>query len=99
MNRKLLTTALMFLLICSAVFMSCKNETDKRGNTVTVRLTGEPERLNPLTTEEANAMQVMNNIFLSLLDFDPQSLELVPMLAKSRPSVSLIDTRKYEGGF
>ena len=98
MNRKLFKAALMFLLLCSAVFMSCKNDTDKRGNTVTVRLTGEPERLNPLTTEEANAMQVMNNIFLSLLDFDPQSLELVPMLAKSRPSVSLIDTGKYKGG-
>ena len=98
MNRKLLTTALMFTLLFSVVFMSCKNDTDKRGNIVTVRLTSEPERLNPLTTEEANAMQVMNNIFLSLLDFDPQSLDLVPVIAKSRPSVSLIDTGKYKGG-
>ena len=69
MNRKLFTAALTFPLFCSIIFMSCKNDTDKRGNTVTVRLTGEPERLNPLTTEEGNAMQVMNNIFLSLLDF------------------------------
>ena len=101
MNQKLLTRVLpvvLFLVISFSVFTACNSDKDKRGNTATVRLTGEPERLNPLTTEDVNATQVMGLIFLSLLDFDPQTLELVPVLAKSRPSVSTIDTGVYKGG-
>ena len=100
MNQKLLTRVLsvvLFLVVSFSVFTACNPDTDKRGNNVTVRLTGEPERLNPLTTEDVNSTQVMGLIFLSLLDFDPQTLELVPVLAKSRPSVSAIDTGANKG--
>ena len=96
-----------FFLISLVFFAACRNEpkgantaTADRpsGNNVVVRLTGEPERLNPLTTEEANAIQVMNQIFLPLLDFDPETFALTPVLAKSRPTVATIDTGKLKGG-
>jgi ABC-type transport system substrate-binding protein len=75
---------------------ACKTE-NKRGNTVTIRLAGEPERLNPVTTEESNATQIMSHIFMPLLDFDPKTLELTPILAKNRPLVVNIDTGAFQG--
>ncbi|NJN34264.1 MAG: hypothetical protein HC817_08455 [Saprospiraceae bacterium] len=54
--------------------------------------------MNPLTTEDVNSVNVMDNIFLPLLDFDPQTFELVPVLAKSRPIISTVDTGKFKGG-
>ena len=90
------------LLACAATtFYFCKTDTKPTvltGNKTYVRLSGEPERLNPLTTEEANAMQVMSYMFPTLLDFDPKTLELTPVLAKSRPIIATIDTGKLKGG-
>ena len=90
------------LLVCvTATFYFCKSDNKTAaltGNKVYVRLSNEPERLNPLTTEESNAMQVMSYMFPTLLDFDPQTLELTPVLAKSRPVVATIDTGAMKGG-
>ena len=99
-NKKSAYLRVLFLLPTMLfIFSQCSlfNKPD-RGNTVTIRLNGEPEKLNPLISEEANAVQVMSNIFMTLLDFDAKSLELVPLLAKSRPIVSPIDTGIYKGG-
>jgi peptide/nickel transport system substrate-binding protein len=98
MNRKLpfaLLSAVFFVSLMMGC-TSCKTE-NKRGNTVTIRLAGEPERLNPVTTEEANATQIMSHIFMPLLDFDPKTLELTPVLAKNRPLVVNIDTGAFQG--
>ncbi|MBL7813502.1 MAG: hypothetical protein JNL70_00755 [Saprospiraceae bacterium] len=90
------------LLVCIAsIFFYCKSDSSSSmpsGNKVIVRLSGEPDKLNPLTTEDANALQLMNYIFPTLLDYDVQTLELVPVLAKSRPTVATIDTGKLKGG-
>jgi peptide/nickel transport system substrate-binding protein len=99
MNRKLpfaLLSAVFFVSLCIGC-TSCKNEKKGKGNTVTIRLAGEPERLNPMTTEEGNATQVMSHIFMPLLDFDPKTLELTPVLAKNRPLVVNIDTGAFKG--
>jgi peptide/nickel transport system substrate-binding protein len=98
MNRKRTFTLLSALFFVSLVMVcsSCKTE-NKKGNSVAIRLAGEPERLNPVTTEEANATQVMSHIFMPLLDFDPKTLELTPVLAKNRPLVVNIDTGKFQG--
>jgi peptide/nickel transport system substrate-binding protein len=98
MIRKLpfaLLSAMFFVSLMMSC-TSCKTE-NKKGNTVTIRLAGEPERLNPVTTEEANATQIMSQIFLPLLDFDAKTLELTPILAKSRPLVVNIDTGAHKG--
>lgn len=90
------------LLVCVAsLFHFCKSDNKSAsltGNKTYIRLSNEPERLNPLTTEESNAVQVMSYMFPTLLDFDPQTLELIPVLAKSRPIVATIDTGKLKGG-
>ncbi len=88
-----------FLLLAACIFSKCSlfNRPD-RGNSVTIRLTAEPEKLNPLLSEDGNTVQVTANIFMALLDFDAKTLELVPLLAKNRPIVSVIDTGANKGG-
>ncbi len=97
MRNVILVTAVLFL----GLFLldSCSDKPRAlAGNKTYVRLSGEPEKLNPLTTEESNAMQVMSYMFSSLLDFDAKTLELTPFLAKSRPVVATIDTGSLKGG-
>ena len=98
--KKAILLASLFLS-AAFIFSFCKSDNKTAalvGNKTYVRLSGEPERLNPLTTEESNAIQVMSYIFPTLLDFDAKTLELTPILAKSRPVVATIDTGKLKGG-
>jgi peptide/nickel transport system substrate-binding protein len=98
MNRKRLFYVLPFCFIIALFsFSACKPE-DKKGNVATVRLVSEPDKLNPLTTEDVNAILVMNQIFFPLLDFHPKTFELTPVLAKTRPAVVRLDTGVYKGG-
>ncbi len=99
MKKAILSTVLLVCVATTFYFCKSDNKTPPlTGNKTFVRLSGEPERLNPLTTEDANALQVMSYMFPSLLDFDAQSLELTPVLAKSRPVIATIDTGKLKGG-
>jgi len=65
---------------------------------ISIRLVGEPDRLNPILTGSGYATQVMNYLFLSLQQYDPESLELTPVLIKSRPEVQPITEGMFEGG-
>lgn len=94
-------TNLLFFVAVIALFNACKSDstnTPLTGNAVYVRLAAEPNGLNPLTTEDGSSIQVTSQIFQSLLEFDPQTLELTPVLAKSRPIVTSIDTGRFKGG-
>jgi peptide/nickel transport system substrate-binding protein len=99
MLRKLTSLAIpsIFFTIIFIGFPACKSDKGK-GNIVTARLMIEPERLNQLTTEDAAAIQVMSNIYQFLLDIDPKTFDLVPVLAQSRPTIAMIDTGAYKGG-
>ncbi len=106
MEKKYALNPTRFLLLAAFLTLvaACKNnsKTDTAapltGNDVYVRLGSEPNSLNPLTTEDASAMQVMNQMFQTLLEFDPQTLELTPVLAKSRPTTVKLDTGRFKGG-
>lgn len=67
-------------------------------NTAYVRLRAEPDGLNPLSAVNTYSRQVNYYIFHTLLNFDPETLELVPVLAKSRPVVEEItENEKFKG--
>lgn len=75
----------------------CALSGDARGQPAEKPVTGDwllnhslsdPEQLNPLTSNDASASEILGFIFESLLILDPRSLELRPMLAESRPEVS-----------
>ena len=54
----------------------------------------DPEQLNPLTSNDAAASELLQYIFQSLLTRDPRSLELKPLIAVARPAISA-DRRHY----
>ncbi len=88
-------------LLIVAIFIfsiiSCKPEND-RGNIVTVRTPTEPDKFNPLITEDVSSILITSQIFMPLLEYDPKTLDITPVLAKSRPLVVRLDTGKYKGG-
>ncbi len=92
-------TKIATLLLGVGAWQAC-NDTPKQPQemTVNVRLVAEPERLNPWLTEESSALQLTQQIYQPLLDFDPVTLELKPILAKSRPLAQPIDTGILRGG-
>jgi peptide/nickel transport system substrate-binding protein len=93
-KRYAITAILTFAIL---LFIACNPDKNK-GNIVAVRLTSEPTKLNPIVTEDANALIISSQIFMSLLDFDPNTLDITPSLAKSRPQIVPIDTGKFKGG-
>lgn len=87
------------LLFCGAMWQSCKDAPKQpQEMNVNVRLVAEPERVNPWLTEESSAMQLASRIYQPLLDFDPATHELKPILAKSKPVAQPIDTGVLRGG-
>jgi len=64
------------------------------GDWLVIHSLSDPEQLNPLTSSDATASEILAFIFQSLLTRDPRSLELKPLIAESRPVVSE-DRRVY----
>jgi peptide/nickel transport system substrate-binding protein len=58
------------------------------GDWLVTHALSDPEQLNPLTSNDAGASEILQNIFQSLLVPDPRTLELKPLIAASRPKIS-----------
>ncbi len=100
-------TSILFVLTLALIapLQSCGPEAGEREGisegatpeTVRVRIPADPTRLNPMLSRSGYASQIENNIFMYLLDHDPETLEFVPMLAKEHPEVEegeIIDGNK-----
>src|SRR6266550_5000349 len=64
------------------------------GDWLVTHALSDPEQLNPLTSSDATASEIIAYIFQSLLTRDPRSLELEPLVSESRPIISE-DKRVY----
>jgi len=58
------------------------------GDWLIEHMMSDPEQLNPVTSNDSASSHVLNNIFESLLQRDPRTLELKPQLALARPEIS-----------
>jgi len=70
----------------------------KQDNAVYARLPAEPDRLNPVIATNLYARVINEQLFLSLLQFNPRSLKLDPQLAVARPKIEELETGPYAGG-
>ena len=78
---------------------ACKSDPENFStNIVNVRLAGEPDQFNPILTSGGIYKQVEWQLFMPLLQFDSETLELSPVLAVSRPRVEAIVSGEYTGG-
>jgi peptide/nickel transport system substrate-binding protein len=58
------------------------------GDWLVSHILSDPEQLNPLTSNDAGASEILGYIFESLLTHDPRTLELKPVIAEARPQIS-----------
>ncbi|MGH7929008.1 MAG: peptide-binding protein [Candidatus Binatia bacterium] len=58
------------------------------GDWLLVHSLSDPEQLNPLTSSDAAASSILQYILQSLLTRDPRTLELKPLIAAARPTIS-----------
>lgn len=74
-------------------------KSDRAGvNEVVVHMSGDVDKLNPITSTSADGGYVNGKMFFGLLDVDPDSFNLFPVLAKSRPEIKLITDGEYKDG-
>lgn len=84
-------------LVAISLF-SCGNDGTNDASVIHIRLKKDPERVNPLLFPNPTAREIYQYLHLPLADFDPNTLELVPLLIKELPQSVSIDTGKYSGG-
>ncbi len=96
--RLLLGWGCMIFAICFAI--SCQS--DRRSDSgmqeeIVIRIESEPRTLNPILTSRSQDREIHEYIFVSLGDYDPVSLEMIPVLIKNLPSVMTVESGEYSG--
>ncbi|MEZ4981304.1 MAG: ABC transporter substrate-binding protein [Saprospiraceae bacterium] len=93
------------LLFIAVLFTACKSDQPEsktnfkyNDNTVRVRMSAEPDRINPYLTSIAYSRYITERIFMYLLDHDPISLKMTPYLAAGLPEVEELSEGPYKGG-
>lgn len=85
---KAIWLVLGLLLLWGSVLSLQAAETPVTGDWLVSHILSDPESLNPLTSNDATSSGILGQIFESLLDYHPQTLELRPHLAVARPQIS-----------
>jgi len=88
---------LIFLLLLLLVFPFCKSEKKVQVDVVTVRLESDPDRLNPMLSSVGFATDVFRYMFYPLVDIDPATLELKPVLVTNLPVKSTVKGGENDG--
>jgi len=86
------------LILFALLFSNCKSDVAASQDEIRVRLAAEPDRLSLILTGSGYAEQVLNYLFLSLQQFEPENLNLKPVLIKQRPEVKEITEGAFKGG-
>jgi peptide/nickel transport system substrate-binding protein len=104
MTRSYLSSLLVLSLFGFALFTySCGGEapSDSASDSESVvyaRLPAEPDRLNPLLSTSTYGRVINEQLFLSLLQYNSQTLVPEPQLAKAAPEVRNLEEGPYAGG-
>ena len=95
--RLLLCSSILFALIFSACRNEPKLSVSDWDKTVNVRIGGDPESLGYLYVTDSKSLQIIRQIFLPFTDFDPETYEMKPVLAKTMPIITEITSGEYAG--
>ncbi|HKK79707.1 MAG TPA: ABC transporter substrate-binding protein, partial [Phaeodactylibacter sp.] len=104
MTRTYLSSLLLLSLFGFALFTySCGGEAPSGSavdseSVVYARLPAEPDRLNPLLSTSTYGRVINEQLFLSLLQYNSQTLVPEPQLAKAAPEVRNLEEGPYAGG-
>jgi len=83
--------ALLWIVLLFALSGDARGQPAEKpvtGDWLAIHSLSDPEQLNPLTSNDASASEILQFIIEPLLTRDPRTLELKPYLAEARPAVS-----------
>lgn len=87
-----------FWVLCGCIFViSCNDTPIAHLPQIAVRLKKDPERLHPMVFANPLSREVYQYIFLPLADYDPFSLEYIPILMDSLPTGRVVKSGEYMG--
>ncbi len=86
------------VVLVPAMLLTCKDNQRNDNSVIHIRLKKDPERLHPLVFPTPTAREVYQYIHVPLAELDPETQDLVPVLATEIPRELAIDTGKYAGG-
>lgn len=94
-----LNKTLPYSLLLLALLMGACNGDEKIKTTdaVVVRLEGAPNNMNAYLTSSAYSLYVANQMFQTLGNLDPNTLEMKPLMVKDIPTVRNISEGAYKG--
>ncbi len=90
----------LFVLVFAALSIcSCKQESNSfnPNSEINIRISKDPQKLNPLTYPSSASREIYQYILLPLGDFDPETLELIPILIKDIPTPRIIEQGDFKG--
>lgn len=100
-----LIATILGLCILLLTFQDCKNEpktmtpevANPANKTITIRQRADADNLIPFLTGSAWSLNLADIIFPTLLGYDEETMEVVPSLAKSLPTVGEITDGPFKG--
>lgn len=98
MNKKSLFSVLMLGLVLAIAFESCGGK-KKSGGTLNIRISADPDKLNPITKTTNEATRLCDLMFASVCSQNPVgNFEQVPFLSKENAKVSEVTEGEFKGG-
>lgn len=82
---------ILILLFSACTSTEEKSELQKFEDKVTIQQSSDPKGLHPYNDSDANSTDIRRYIFQKLLTIDNETVELTPWMAKSLPTVEIIN--------
>ncbi|MCD8528955.1 MAG: ABC transporter substrate-binding protein [Chitinophagales bacterium] len=83
-------------MLLTACTHTNKNAERLKQNVLVVHELSDPDMLNPLTSQGAGSTYMEHCIFMYLLDVDKEKMEVLPWLAKERPTITELKGSEYK---
>jgi len=98
MNKRTLYSLLFSIVILSTALLSCKGKA-KGGGTLNIRISADPDKLNPITLTTNDARKVADLMFAALNGSNPvPDYSLTPYIIKENAKITEIKEGEYKGG-
>ncbi|HAQ37412.1 MAG TPA: hypothetical protein DCQ58_02795 [Saprospirales bacterium] len=99
MQRNNILRVFMFLCSMFLLTLGCKQGKNENNQdfSISLRISRDPATLNPIKNSGTVENDISQYLFLPLADYDPYTLELVPVLIAALPSGVRIDTGRWSG--
>lgn len=80
------------VVVLAILSVSCGSDetTSVESDTLNIGIPRDPAKLNPLFNPNVIGREIFQNIYLSCADFDPESLELIPVLITEIPKTTRV---------